>query len=172
MSKLPKTPLTEHSRHGSAAPNLHRTICRWLRAFHAALYREYLPDNDGTKDGTRLSFDPPFPIGHVDENGEIKVDAIRPHHTFFVEQIKRNRLAGQLDRIICFNGKCVYECVWDKADDGQPICIFALNVYDWSALANTDDFPRERLRWRVPSRQGQASKCDHRHDARHAGLEY
>jgi hypothetical protein len=122
--------------------NLHRTICRWLRAFHAALYREYLPDNDGTEDGTRLGFDPPFPIGHVDENGEIKVDGIRPHHTFFVEQIKRNRLAGQLDRIVCFNGKCVYECVWDKAGDGQPICIFALNVYDWSALANTDDFPQ------------------------------
>lgn len=30
--------------------NLHRTIGRWLRAFHAALYQEFLPDNDGTKD--------------------------------------------------------------------------------------------------------------------------
>jgi hypothetical protein len=122
--------------------NFHRIIGRWLRGFHAALYGEYLPDNDGTKDGTKFSFDPPFPIGHFDEHGEIMVEAIPPHHTFFVEQIKRNRLAGRLDRISCFNGKCIYECVWDKADDGQAICIFALNVYDWSALANTDDFPR------------------------------
>lgn len=57
-------------------------------------------------------------------------------------QIKRNRVAGKLDRIVCSNGKCIYECVWYKADGGQPICIFALNVYDWSALANTDDFPK------------------------------
>lgn len=122
--------------------NLHRPICRCVRAFHAALYREYLPDNNGTKDGTIFSFDPPFPVGHVDANNDFTVDAISPHHTHFVEQIKRNRTAGQLDRLTCFNGKCVYECVWDRADDGQPICIFALNVYDWSALANTDDFPK------------------------------
>jgi hypothetical protein len=118
--------------------NLHRTTCRWLRAFHAALYREYLPDNDGTK----FSFDPPFPVGHVDEDNEIRVDTMSPHHALFVEQMKRNRTAGRLDRIVCFNGKCVYECVWDRADGGQPICIFALNVYDWSALANTEDFPK------------------------------
>lgn len=122
--------------------NLHRIVGRWLRAFHAALYREYLPDNDGTKDGTKFSFDPPFPIGHEVENGAITVDAIRPHHACFVELIKRNRTGGRLDRIVCFNGKCVYECVWDKADGGQPCCIFALNVYDWSALANTHDFRR------------------------------
>ena len=120
--------------------NLHAIIGRWLRAFHAALYQEFLPDNDGTKDGTRFSFDPPFPVGHVNEAGEIKVDTIRPHHTLFVEQIKQNRLAGRTDRIVCYNGKCVYECVWEEADNGQPICIFALNIYDWIALANTDDF--------------------------------
>ena len=112
------------------------------RAFHAALYREVLPDNDGTTDGTMFGFDPPFPVGHVDKDGEISVDAIRPHHTYFVKQVKRNRTAGRLDRIVCFNGKCVYECVWDKADGGQPICIFALNLYDWSSLANTEDFPK------------------------------
>jgi hypothetical protein len=122
--------------------NLHRTICRWLRAFHAALYGEYLPDNDGTVNGTKFSFDPPFPVGHLDEDHEINVDPIRPHHCYFVERIKQNRLAKRLDRIVCFNGKCVYECVWDTADRGEPICIFALNVYDWGALANTDDFPR------------------------------
>jgi hypothetical protein len=122
--------------------NLHRVVCRWLRAFHAALYREYLPDNDGTKDGTMFGFDPPFPVGHVDEDGQIRVDAIRPHHTYFVEHVKRNRTAGRLDRIACFNGKCVYECVWDKADGGQSICVFALDVYDWSALANTEAFPK------------------------------
>ena len=122
--------------------NLHKVIGRWLRAFHAALYREYLPDNDGTENGTKFSFDPPFPIGHVDEHGEITVQAIRPHHALFVEKMKRNRMAGTLDRIVCFNGTCVYECLWDKADGGEPICIFALNVYDWSALANTEDFPR------------------------------
>lgn len=51
-------------------------------------------------------------------------------------------MAKRLDRITCYNGKCVYECVWDKTDNGQPICIFALKVYDWGALANTEDFPK------------------------------
>ncbi len=122
--------------------NFHKVVGRWLRAFHSALYREYLPDNDGTNGGTTFSFDPPFPIGRVDEYNGITVDEIRPHHELFVEQIKQNRMAGRLDRIVCFNSKCIYECVWDKADGGQPICIFALNVYEWSALANTADFPK------------------------------
>lgn len=122
--------------------NLHRTICRWLRAFHAALYQEYLPDNDATNDGTKFSFDPPFPVGHLEEGNEIRVDPIRPHHCYFVERIKQNRAAGRLDRIVCFNGKCIYECVWDSADRGESICIFALNVYDWGALGNTDDYPK------------------------------
>ena len=109
--------------------------------------RRISPDNDGTKDKTRLNFDPPFPIGHVDDNDEIKVDAIRPHHTFFVGQIKRNRLAGRLDRIVCYNGKCVYECVWDKADGGSQLR-FCLECVDWSDLANTGDFPKEAaLAW-------------------------
>jgi hypothetical protein len=47
---------------------------------------------------------------------------------------KKNRMAGRMDRIRCNNGKFTYECVWTKADQGEPCCIFGMNIYDWNRL--------------------------------------
>lgn len=60
-----------------------------------------------------------------------------PH---FVEEIKRNRLARNLDRVVCCNEKCRYECVWSQADNGTRICIFALDLYDWLRLGDLHHF--------------------------------
>lgn len=121
---------------GLVGTNLHNVIHRWLRAFHSALYRQYLPNE------TKNYLHTPFPSGSVDTQQQVKIEKILPQHSTFVEIIKRNRCAQRLDRIVCCNGKCVYECVWETTDNGEPMCIFALKLYDWCALADTEHFPR------------------------------
>jgi hypothetical protein len=127
---------------GSAVPmggfigvDLHGVIGRWVRAFHAALYREFLPF------ATRSSIHPPFPTGEMLANGDWRMHSILPQHLQFVEAIKSNRAAGKLDRIECFNQKCVYECVWERMDDGTWACIFGLQVYNWKTLGDSVHFP-------------------------------
>lgn len=109
-------------------------IRRWLRGFHAALYREPLPSAGA------FSTHPPLPSGRM-EGDELKPDPIDPAHEKYVEVLKRNRAVNNLDRIICRNGKCRYECVWVRADGGQPwLCVFCLDIYDWIRLGDDNNF--------------------------------
>jgi hypothetical protein len=88
-------------------------IRRWVRGFHAALYREPL--------SASCRFDV----------------SLR-----FVEAIKINRVARNLDQIVSNNGKLQYDCVWAQSDDSGPwLCIFALNIYDWKDLGDSKHFP-------------------------------
>lgn len=120
---------------GFVGTNLHNVIRRWLRGFHSAIYREFLPD------ATKNYLHTPFPSGNINENNDVAMEGILEQQPLFVETIKKNRVAKTLDRVECCNGQCVYECVWETSDDGKPMCIFALRVYDWKRLAGTDRFP-------------------------------
>jgi hypothetical protein len=120
---------------GLVGTNLHNVIRRWLRGFHAALYGEFLAND------TPNYLHPPFPFGNRNADNQVTVEPILDQQRLFVEIIKKNRAAGALDRIECFNSKCIYECVWESCDDGRPICIFALNLYDWKQLADSENFP-------------------------------
>lgn len=60
----------------------------------------------------------------------------------FVKELKRNRATGTLDRIVCRNGKCRYECVWSQADNGAWICIYGLDLYQWINLGDTSSETR------------------------------
>lgn len=104
-------------------------IGRWVRAFHAALYQQFLPSD------TANFIHPPFPSAERKE-GKLIWDRILPQQVLFVELIKKNRIAGKLDTISCCNRKCIYECTWEQDDNGRWMCIFALNLYDWSRLAD------------------------------------
>jgi hypothetical protein len=107
-------------------------IFRWICGFHAALYDEPL--------GPAESFiSPPVPEGRVGETqiDPIPIAEVTPH---LVDELKRNRLTGTIDSIICRNGRCHYECVWTQADDGRRICVWALNIYDWRELGDTTHF--------------------------------
>lgn len=109
-------------------------IRRWLRGFHAALYRAPLPAD------ALFAIQTPFPSGRV-ESRKLAVDELKPQHFLFVERIKQNRAAHSIDGIYCNNGKLRYECVWDQADNHGPwFCIFALNVYDWIDLGDINNF--------------------------------
>lgn len=98
---------------------LRNIIRRWVRGFHAALYREPLPET------AKFTTCPPLP--EADPTGRIYVPvaAVIPE---FVKELKRNRSTDTLDRIVCRNGKCRYECVWSQADNGAWICIYGLDV--------------------------------------------
>ncbi len=110
--------------------NLDRIVWRWVRGFHAALYHVHLPRTNPSFVHT------PFPKGR--RNGEkIMFNDILDQQSFVPEVIKKNRLARNLDRIECCNGKCVYECVFVRADNGDPICFWALRIYDWEKLADS-----------------------------------
>jgi len=108
-------------------------IRRWLMAFHAALYKEPLPPN------TRFATQCPFPSGSVEEDS-ITVHEIPPQHRLFVEELKRNRMTGCLDSIVCNNGKLRYECVWVRMDDGGWGCIYGLDLYGWKNLGDIHNF--------------------------------
>ncbi len=109
--------------------NIRGFIWRCVKAFHAALYKEYLPQE------TRNWVDPPVPPGTKNNKG-ITFEKLPEQFRTFVKTIKQNRMAGKTDRIECFNGKCIYECVWEQMDGGEWSCIFALNIYDWKNLGD------------------------------------
>lgn len=103
-------------------------IGRCVKAFHATLYNECLTDD------IRNWFDTPMRAG-IKEHDRVIFEK-SSNIPLFVEVIKKNRMAGKLDRVECFNSKCIYECVWEQMDNGEWMCIFALNIYDWKNLGD------------------------------------
>jgi hypothetical protein len=110
--------------------NVEGIVMRWVRAFHAALYREPLLD-------FRHAVITPFPTAKR-EPFVMSINPILPQHGACVQTIKEQRALGNLDRIAANNGKLTYECVWATTDDGARwLCLFALNLYDWKGLGRT-----------------------------------
>jgi hypothetical protein len=117
---------------GALGIPLRDMIFRWVVGFHAALYREPLGA------AQRMTF-PPLPEGRVEGDRVSPVpvpDVVRE----FVLALKRNRMTGTVDEVLSRNGKCRYECVWEQADDGRRICIWALDIYSWKNLGDTLHF--------------------------------
>lgn len=110
-------------------------IARWIRGFHAALYADYLPVL------TEIRVHTPLPSGRP-VDGKVRWDRVMPQHPMFVEMIKKNRKAGRIDQVACFDRECIYESVWEKTDDGRWCCIFALDICDWSKLADQTTAPK------------------------------
>lgn len=119
---------------GSKGLDLKKIIWRWVRGFHAALYRSPV-----RRCGFRVF--PPFPEGRVvgDRVEPVDVPEVIPH---FVEEINRNRATGTVDSLICRRGQCRYECVWTQADSGHWFCVWALDIYGWSQLGDINHFQR------------------------------
>jgi hypothetical protein len=114
--------------------DIRSAVRRWVRAFHAALYKSPLPLD------AEFAIQTPFPSGKL-ESGKIIVDELRQQHFLFVSVIKRNRAARNIDAIYCNNDRLRYECVWDLSDDGKYwICIFALDLYSWIDLGDIHNF--------------------------------
>lgn len=128
---------------GFIGTNLAGQIWRWIRGFHAALYSEHLPED------TKAAIHPPFPSGTLEQDG-FTIEKIKEQQLLFVEIIKKNRIARCLDRIVCNNSKCTYECVWVQMDNGPWACVFALEIYDWTRLADKHFPTRGCVGWYQP----------------------
>lgn len=110
------------------------SIRRWVGGFHAALYRQPLLP------GTPFQVTAPLPRGTI-IGTTIQVDPILPQHAVFVQTIKLNRAAKNLDTVRTCAGKLQYECVWAQEDKGMRwFCIFALNLYDWISIGDIKNF--------------------------------
>jgi len=124
----------ENDRGAVTNVNVHEAIWRWIRGFHAGLYREPL-----TKD-VRGALTTPFPKAAV-SGRSYRLERLKPQHRLIVETIKVNRLKRNIDRLECNKGKLVYECVWCQSDTGPWMCFFALDLYGWKDLGRTKGIP-------------------------------
>jgi hypothetical protein len=116
--------------------DLDAIIWRWVRGFHAALYREYFP-----ADLPRRALQTPLPRGRL-VLGDPQIETLPAQHFAFVEVIKSNRIRSNLDSIVSNNRKLRYECVWAKFDSADVwLCIFALDLYEWRDLGLTPGQP-------------------------------
>ncbi len=126
--------------------NVVEAVWRYIRGFHAALYREPLLLGDHT-------ITTPFTRGRI-VNGKLVLEGPKQEQHFkIVQAIKNQRAAGNVDRIISNNRKLKYECVWVYADDRTAVesgqrphsprraCFFALDIYDWKRLGNVGVVP-------------------------------
>ena len=130
---------------GTMGVDLPGIVKRWVRGFHAALYSQPLAaDSDFA---TSL----PFPEGRL-SGGTVEAVPVQPVIAELVGELKRNRATATLDRVLCRNGKCRYECVWAQSDRGEWGCIYCLDVYEWRHLGDTTHFePRGCVGWYRPA---------------------
>lgn len=119
--------------------HIHTAVWRWIRGFHAALYRVPL------KVGFRGELNTPFPSAQIGADGLVldTPSAKYPHLAYILE---KNRAAGNVDRIVSNKGAVSYECVWGKPDEQGPwVCAFALDVSDWKDLGEPRLYQRDCL---------------------------
>jgi hypothetical protein len=116
--------------------NIDAAVWRWVRGFHAALYRQPLVQS------ANRAIQTPFPRAQKTFGGPVVVP-IRQQHVLSVDVIKRNRVVRNLDRVYSNKDQLRYECVWAKGDESDWwICIFALDIYDWKDLgSHTAEIP-------------------------------
>jgi hypothetical protein len=133
--------LSPNMQHGAVANiDIEGAIWRWIKGFHAALYREPLiycgaPSTSGKPYARAIIT--PFPRAQMID-GAVIIEPLLSQHQHFVQTIKTNRVKGNLDQISCNKGKLTYECVWVQADNSGPwLCVFALDIYDWKDLGRT-----------------------------------
>jgi hypothetical protein len=114
--------------------NVEGAMRRWVGGFHAALYQRPLSP------AVPFAVSLPLPRAHVSDEG-IRPHPIRPYHAAFVETIKLNRAASNVDLLQSNRGKLRYECVWTPEDDASRwLCIFALDLYSWIELGDAKHF--------------------------------
>jgi hypothetical protein len=127
--------------------NVIEAVWRYIRGFHAALYREAIA---GAPQGTITT---PFTRAQLVNNELVLEGPKKGQHFAIVQTIKNQRALGNGDRIVSNNGKLTYECVWVWAGDVNAVtsgqrpmiprraCFFALDIYAWKELGDVGQFP-------------------------------
>ena len=116
--------------------DLRPCIWRYVKGFHAALYKEHLEVNG--KANVHL----PFPEGHRQGN-TVKYLPILDQQYTIADELRKSRIAKTIDRISCYQEKCIYECIWVKMNTGEWHCLFCLRLYNWENLGDIHNFPKQ-----------------------------
>jgi hypothetical protein len=114
---------------------LPKIIWRWVRGFHAALYREPLPLN------SYYSLMSPFPAADQTAGG-LKFEDLRLDQLEMALTLRQHIKHAMVDEVRCYAEKCRFVCTWLTADDGRPLCLYGLRIYEWEKLADTKRFPQ------------------------------
>lgn len=104
-------------------------VKRWVQGFHAALYKSYLSQT--SLKATIL----PFPEGVDSEEGPNILELLDMAFSISDTLIRCVR-ENQFDSIITSNGKMKYICTWSKLPNGDWVCLYALDLYNWSTLGD------------------------------------
>lgn len=110
-------------------------VRRWIRGFHAALYKSYLSPE------STFSTVLPFPVGKM-VNGFASISPIPESAYAFTHSILVALQNDVFDSIVTCNGKMQYICIWTQSDHGRWICVYALNLYEWSDLGDIHNFDK------------------------------
>lgn len=124
--------------------NVVDAIWRYIRGFHAALYRE--PLTFGAQPRRKITT--PFVRAHIDKREVVPEDIDQAQYLRIVQVLKDQRSINNVDRIVAYNNQLKYECVWVCARDSSSnlleksttkpfrACFFALDIYDWKQLGD------------------------------------
>ncbi len=124
--------------------NVHQFLRRCIRGFHAALYGQWLPENTGHAAHPSIhcvELDGETGRPSNDFNAMLMRDAGLTQQALLTSIFKKNRFVNNTDQVVTRNGKCIYECVWSHLDDGTPICIFGLKIYEWQRCGEVLGYP-------------------------------
>lgn len=124
---------------------------RIIRFAHALLYDEFLPSNTPNRVH--------YPIPEVDPATSEPV--MHEMHTYaFADAICRAQKTGTHDFLSAYNSKFRYVCTWSSFDNGQPVCLFSLDIYRLADFAvKIEQFPRAIIGAYQASVPLRASKC-------------
>lgn len=121
---------TGESHFAVEAFDFEQDVWRMIRAFHAALYGEFLsPD-------TPTSVSLPFPSGHA-PNGVPSYDEPPMWHRAVVKDVLRAAQLDRVDRLTCAGGECEYKCTWIALPQAPCRCVWALRIHNWKDLGDT-----------------------------------
>ena len=124
----------EHGEPWGAAMSglqLHRIVAKILRACYAALYGEFLRE-----DQTNRAVILPLPVLDP-ETANLASSESHEMHDTICKLLKDNRQIGNINKIEAYNGKFRFHTVWGTADDGlNHVGIFAIDLYEWHGLAD------------------------------------
>lgn len=107
---------------------------RIVRGMHALLYKAYLPHLPSR------NIHVPLPTANA-QTGEIE----QPLDQAFVfsESVRRALLTNTADQVMAYNRQFRYACIWDRMENGDPLCIFAFDIYRFHYLSPAiNNFPK------------------------------
>lgn len=125
---------------------------RIIRCAHALLYGDFLPANTGNHIH--------YPIPEVDASNGNKPVVHQMQTYAFANELCKAQKTKTHDFLFSNSQKFRYVCTWSKLDNGQPICIFAFDIYRLSHFAiQIKDFPQAVIGFYMTATPANGSKC-------------